>query len=340
VRIPYNLEERFKVSSSPHVRKSWTVRSVMLDVLIALIPAVLASWYFFGIRAMLVELVCVLAAVLSEAIVQYLFFEKVTVDDLSAVVTGLLLAMCLPPSLPLWIAAVGSIVAIIIGKQVFGGLGNNPFNPAHVGRAVLLASWPVYMTTWMVPTKPGTSQWLGTDIVTSATPLGMLKESGYNWAVVAKKVSLWDLWIGNVGGSLGETSAIAILIGGLYLLWRGVITWHIPVTYLGTVFLLSLIFEGPAKHIADAVVYPPLFHLAAGGLMIGAWFMATDMVTTPLSKGGRIAFGIGAGVLVFLIRKFGGYPEGVCYSILIMNAFTPLLDRIFKPKTFGEVTQG
>jgi electron transport complex protein RnfD len=281
----------------------------MLDVIIALLPAAAASVYFFGMGTLAIMLTGILAAVATEAAIQKIRNKPVTINDGSAVITGLLLALTLPPALPLWMVAAGAVVAIGIGKQVYGGLGCNPFNPALVGRAFLIVSFPVHMTTWISPL----------DGVTSATPLGMMKMEGI-------KTGYMELFLGNVGGSLGETSALLLVLGGAYLIYRGVIDWRIPVSYLGTVAALTMILG-----------HDPLFHVLAGGLMLGAFFMATDMVTTPLTKLGRIIFGIGAGVLVVIIRLYGGYPEGVLFSILLMNIFTPIIDKFIRPRVYGEV---
>lgn len=316
-----NRENLLIVSSSPHLHNGNSVAKAMRDVLIALIPALIASLYFFGWAAAKVIITCILAAVLSEAVAQKIMKREVTIDDGSAVVTGLLLAFCLPSTLPLWMAAIGAVVAIIIGKQMFGGLGNNIFNPALIGRAVLLASWPVAMTSWVAPL----------DGVTTATPLGMLKQG-----VIAEQLpSLWNLFIGNVGGSLGETSAVALILGGIYLLYKGHIDWRIPFSYLGTVFVFTLI----VGFVIGEGLWYPLFHLLSGGLFLGAFFMATDWVTSPITKKGKIIFGIGCGLLTVIIRLMGGYPEGVCYSILLMNMITPLIDRYTKARVFGGVSK-
>ncbi|HZX46548.1 MAG TPA: RnfABCDGE type electron transport complex subunit D [Clostridia bacterium] len=311
------------VSSSPHIRSEETVQRIMLDVIIALLPAAAASVYFFGMGALMVMLVSIGAAVAAEAAIQKIRNKPVTINDGSAVITGLLLALTLPPSLPLWMAAAGAVVAIGIGKQVYGGLGCNPFNPALVGRAFLIVSFPVQMTTWTSPLDGVTcATLLGIKIldgVTCATPLGLLKMEGV-------KTGYMELFLGNVGGSLGETSALLLILGGAYLIYRGVIDWRIPVSYLGTVAVLTLVLG-----------HDPMFHLLAGGLMLGAFFMATDMVTTPLTRLGRIIFGIGAGVLVVIIRLYGGYPEGVLFSILLMNIFTPIIDKFIQPRIYGEV---
>lgn len=318
------------VSCSPHVRSKDNIRSVMTDVVIALIPAILASVYFFGVKAAAVIICCVISCVVTEAVCQKMMKRKITVNDMSAVVTGILLAFCLPPGTPLIIAFIGGIIAIGIGKMVFGGLGNNPFNPALIGRAFLLASWPVFLTTWYKPYTPFSKGWLSLsdiDTVTCASPLGILKESdsiAQGMQKIFMSYSNMDLFLGNIPGCLGETSALAILLGAIYLFYKKHITWHIPIPYIATALILVKLFDGDV-----------LFHMLAGGLMLGAFFMMTDMVTSPVTKKGRIIFGVGGGILVFLIRYFGGYPEGVCYSILIMNAATPLIDRYTRPTQFG-----
>ncbi|WP_315119927.1 RnfABCDGE type electron transport complex subunit D [uncultured Clostridium sp.] len=299
----------YTVSSSPHIRAKDTTKSVMRDVVIALLPATAASIYFFKLEALLVILVSVLSCVGTEYIWQKALKRKVTIGDLSAVVTGLLLAFNLPPSVPLWIPVIGGAFAIIIAKQFFGGLGQNIVNPALIARAFLLASWPTPMTTWTL------------DGVTTATPLAALKAG-------TQAPGLMDVFLGNVGGCLGETSALALIIGGAYLIFKHVIDWRIPVTYIGTTFIITAI-AGRAGN--------PLYELFAGGLMLGAFFMATDYATSPITPLGRIIFGVGCGALTGIIRIFGGYPEGVSYSILIMNLFVPLIERWTAPKIFGKV---
>jgi len=295
------------VTSSPHVRSQDSVKKIMWSVVLALLPAVFAAVYFFKARALSVILAAVVGAVLTEYIFQKIRNKKNTIKDGSAVVTGLLLALTLPPSIPLWTAFFGSIVAIGLGKQVFGGIGQNPFNPALVGRAFLTASYPVLMTTWTV------------DGVSSATPLSQMKMEGI-------ATDTWNLFVGQIGGSLGETSAIALLLGFSYLLYKGYVNWRIPLAMVGTVFLGTFAFGSD-----------PIFHLFAGGLMLGALFMATDMVSSPTTKLGRWIFGLGAGLLVVIIRLWGGYPEGVMYSILLMNTAVPLINRYTRPRSLGEV---
>jgi len=313
-----NQESLLTISSSPHVHAPVSVPSAMRDVLIALTPAFLLSLYYFRLGALAVIVTCVAAALISEMICQKIMKREVTVNDNSAIITGVLLAFCLPPGFPLWMAAIGAVVAIVIGKQFFGGLGYNIFNPALIGRAFLVASWPLAMTTWRSPL----------DGVSTATPLGIIKEGA-----AQQLPSLMDAFLGNIGGSLGETSVIALAVGGAYLLYKRHIDWRIPFTYIGTVFVITALV-GFAK--GEGLWYP-FFNIFTGGLMLGAFFMATDWVTSPITKKGRIVFGIGCGLLTVLIRLKGGYPEGVCYSILLMNILTPLIDRYTKERVFGRV---
>lgn len=312
------MEQRLLVTSSPHVRTEETVSKIMIQVLIALAPATAWGVYTFGLHAGLVILACILGAVASEAAVQKIRNKKITVNDYSAVLTGLLLALCVPPSLPLWMAFLGSAFAIIVVKQLFGGLGHNFMNPAHAGRAFLMACYPVAMTSWHLPFTLGKA-----DAVTSATPLGMLKLGD-----TANLPSLTDAAFGLVGGSIGETSAILLLLGGLYLIWKGVIKYHVPAIYIATVFVLATLFSG-FDFAAGA------YHVVTGGLMIGAFFMATDYATSPVTYRGQIIFALGCGLITTLVRFYGGYPEGVCYSILIMNVVTPLIEKYTAPKVFG-----
>jgi len=318
------------VSSSPHIKSSLTIEAAMRDVLIALTPATIAAVYYFGLPAVAVIITSVVTAVISEALCQKLRNRAITIRDGSATITGLLLAFCLPPTTPLWITAVGSACAIILGKQFFGGLGHNVFNPALVGRAILLASWPAAVTTFVQPI----------DGITSATPMAILKEltqlesaagSGTAGQIMAQLPSLWDMFVGNIAGSLGETSVAALLLGAAYLFYKGHIDWRIPGTYIGTVFVGTAVFAAVTGKPAQFTFY----HLLGGGLILGAFFMATDWVTSPITKRGRIIFGLGCGILTVIIRLKGGYPEGVCYSILLMNCATPLIDRYTKPKIYG-----
>ena len=292
------------LSTGPHLRDKENVPRIMLDVVIALLPAIVAAVIFFGMRSLLLVLVSVLAAVCTEAVCKLMRRQKSTIFDGSAVVTGILLVLCVPPNLPLWMAALGSMLAIAVAKETFGGLGFNIFNPALVGRAFLLASYPVAMTTWSRPFEPLAN--------TTATPLGLLHE-GINQGLPR----LIDLFLGNRAGSLGEISVLALLLGAGYLFIRKVIDWRIPCAYIGTVALMSWLFG-----------QDPLFQIMAGGLILGAFFMATDYTTSPMTPKGKWIFGLGAGILTVVIRLWGGYPEGVCYAILIMNSVTPLLDKI------------
>lgn len=304
----------YTVSSSPHIRSKDTVSNIMRDVLIALLPATAAAIYYFRTQAILIIVVSILSCMAGEVLWQKITKQKVTVKDLSAAVTGLLLAFNLPPTVPLWLPVIGGLFAIIIVKQFFGGLGQNFMNPALAARAFLLASWPVLMTTWTL------------DGVTTATPLGLLKEGG---GVIP---GLWDLFIGHVGGTLGETSAIALLLGGLYLILKRIISWRTPVIYIGTVFVLSWVLGRNGFFTGN-----PMVEILAGGLMLGAIFMATDYSTSPITPWGQIIMGLGCGLLTTIIRVYGGYPEGVSYSILIMNLFVPIIEKYTAPKVFGGV---
>jgi electron transport complex protein RnfD len=324
------------VSSSPHAHSGDSVRRIMLTVLIALAPALAASIKFFGWNAVRLVTTCVLTCVAAEAGTRKLMGRDLGIGDLSAVVTGALLAFNLPPELPTWMAVIGSLVAIIVAKQVFGGLGYNPFNPALIGRIVLLISFPVAMTTWSEWRIPSPSA--GIEAVTSATPLGLLKTTlgaGGDLPFVFDGATALQFFVGARNGCIGEVYGLALLIGGLYLLHRRCITWHIPVSYLLTV----AVFSGVLWLVDPAHNLNPLFHLLSGGLLLGAFFMATDMVTTPVTRPGMLFFGVGCGVLTIIIRKWGGYPEGVSFAIVIMNAFTPLLNRAVRPRVFGKKKQ-
>ncbi|MDD4504712.1 MAG: RnfABCDGE type electron transport complex subunit D, partial [Clostridiaceae bacterium] len=317
---------RFLVSSSPHIRSGETTQRIMLDVIIALMPALFAGVFYFGFKALTLTVTAVVFAVAAEAVMQKIMGKPITINDLSAVVTGILIAFNVPATLPLWIVAVGSIFAIAVAKQCFGGLGFNFINPALAARAMLLASWPVRMTSWVAP---------GPDAVSTATPLAIIKGSIQGAVSSATPVAqalpdLWSLFLGNVGGCIGETSALALFIGGAYLLYRRVISHRIPVAYIGTVAVFAFLFGG-----FDSFVM--VYHIFAGGLFLGAIFMATDYSSSPMSARGQIVFGIGCGILTSVIRFYGGYPEGVSYSILLMNLATPLIDKYTMPKKFGEV---
>ncbi|GAB4538911.1 MAG: RnfABCDGE type electron transport complex subunit D [Thermodesulfovibrionia bacterium] len=318
------------VSVSPHVRDEETIGRIMWGVNLALLPAFISSLYYFGPRALFVILLCIVTSVLSEYVFQKAVKKKVTISDGSAFLTGLLLGMNLPPGLPFYIPIVGSLVAIVITKQLFGGLGYNIFNPALIGRAFLLITWPRAMTTWSAPT----SAFVGMDAKTMATPLGILKEEGIGRLIeeFGSKGDLYiNLLIGNRAGSIGETSVIALLLGAGYLLYKRYITWHIPLSFLGTVAILAWIFGGRDGLFTG----DPLIHLLSGGLVLGAFFMATDYVTCPTIRKGQIIFGIGCGAITMLIRLKGGFPEGVMFAILLMNCFAPLIDRNVKTEVFG-----
>ena len=327
------------VSPSPHQQSPETTRKLMYGVVIALLPALAASIYYFGMGAVIVTLTSVLSCVAVEYLIQkFILKVKPSITDGSAVVTGLLLAFNVPSNLPVHIIVIGAIIAIGVAKMTFGGLGNNPFNPALVGRVFLLISFPVQMTSWPVPSgfKTGFA-----DAVTGATPLGLLSEGVKNGeavsAIMDKIPSHMQLFYGRMGGSMGEVAAVALIIGGIYLLWKKIITWHIPVSILVTVALFTgILWMADPEKFAD-----PLFHLLTGGLMLGAIYMATDYVTSPMTHKGMIIYGIGIGVITVLIRTWGAYPEGVSFAVLIMNAFVPLLNMYIKPRRFGkEVKNG
>ncbi|MDD5130528.1 MAG: RnfABCDGE type electron transport complex subunit D [Candidatus Omnitrophica bacterium] len=305
----------FTVSGSPHIHKPESVSRIMWTVVISLIPAGIAGVIIFGLDALWVTLVAVAAAVLTELTFGILTKKKITILDGSAVITGILLAFNLPPQVPLWLPIVGAVFSIAIGKQVFGGLGQNIFNPALVGRVFLMASWPKYMTTF-TPSF---------DAVTSATPLAALKEGK-----ALEHISYLDLFLGKHGGCIGEVCILALLIGAVLLLIKGYISWHIPATYIFTTAIFTYIFGAAQLFHGDW-----LFHVLSGGLILGAFFMATDYVATPLTAKGQIIFGVGCGLLTAVIRIWGGYPEGVSYAILMMNAATPLIDRYTKNRIYG-----
>jgi len=337
------LEKRFVVAVSPSVRDSVSSTKIMWGVLIALIPSLAMSVYFFRLRAVAIVAVSSITAVGMEALFQKITHRRVTITDGSALITGVLLAYNLPPGAPFWVAVVGSGFAIIIAKQLFGGLGYNFINPALAGRAFLMASWPGIMTHRWMATARGVMS--GIDAVTSATPLGTLREatrilgdplSATDQIETARMAieqlssssSIFNLFWGNVGGCIGETSALMLLIGASYLLIKKYIDWRIPLSYVSTVAVLSWAVPTGAT---------PLFHVLSGGLVLGAFYMATDPVTSPITSKGRWVFGLGCGVITFVIRKWGGYPEGVSYSILLMNCATPLLDKFTRPRRYGEL---
>jgi Na+-translocating ferredoxin:NAD+ oxidoreductase subunit D len=312
------------ISGSPHLHSEQNVKRIMYDVILAMVPAMLISFYFFGLEAVRVTAIAVAACVITEYLIQkYLLRGAPSISDGSAIITGMLLAFNVPSGIPSWMVIMGAIVAIGVAKMSFGGLGKNPFNPALVGRVFMLISFPVEMTTWPVP-QPGK---LIPDAITGPTALGIVKEGGSE-ALPA----YFDMLLGQMGGSLGEVSALALLIGAAYMFARKVITWEIPLSYLGSAMAFAAIFW-----LIDPATYAdPLFHMLAGGMMLGVFYMATDMVSSPMSRKAQLVYGLGCGLLTMLIRIFGAYPEGVSFAILIMNAFTPLLNRAFKPKRFGE----
>ena len=328
------MENKLVISLSPHVHGGDSVKKNMYGVLIALIPAFLVSLYFFGLGALIVTATSVAACLFFEwAIGKFLMKkETTTICDGSAVITGVLLAFNLPSNLPIWIIILGALFAIGVGKMSFGGLGNNPFNPALAGRVFLLLSFPVQMTSWPVVGQLTAY----TDATTAATPLNLMKQiAGGNLEALKDLPSSFDLLIGNNGGCLGEVSALALLLGLDYMLWKKIITWHIPISILATVFVFSGIM-----HLVDPELYvSPVLQLLTGGLMLGAIFMATDYVTSPISKKGMLIYGVCIGLLTVIIRLFGAYPEGMSFAILIMNAFTPLINTYCKPKRFGEVAK-
>ncbi|HAR45120.1 MAG TPA: electron transporter RnfD [Nitrospiraceae bacterium] len=319
------------VSVGPHIRTEESVQAIMWSVSGALLPATLMAVYYFGMRALSIILVSIVTAIISEAVTQKILKKPVTASDGSAFLTGLLVALNVPSSVPLYIPAVGSFVAIVITKQLFGGLGYNIFNPALIGRAFILISFPKQMTTYFEPV----ASIMSADAKTTATPLGILKEDGLArlLELFHTKTALYgDLFWGNRAGSLGETSVVALLLGAAFLLIKRYITWHIPVTFIVTVGVLTWIFGGKeGLFTGEAII-----HLLSGGLILGAFFMATDYVTGPSIRSAQLIFGIGAGALTALIRLKGGYPEGVMFAILLMNCFAPLLDRRMRSRVFGK----
>ena len=316
-------------SSSPHIRSNEDTRSIMLDVIIALLPALAWSVYCFGWKALLLTAVSVVSCVFFEWAYRKAMKKSCMVGDLSAVVTGILLSFVCPVDLPWWVIIIGAFFSIVVVKQLYGGIGCNFLNPALAGRAFLLASYATAMTTWAVPMSKLSIFGSNADAVTSSTPLAIMK--GGDLASLTSNYSVVDMFLGRIGGSLGEVSALMLLLGGVYLVIRKVISWHTPVAFIATVAVLCLI-SAPAG--ISAVDYM-LYNVFGGGLMLGAIFMATDYATSPVTKPGQIIFGIGCGLLTCFIRRFGSYPEGVCYSILIMNCTTWLLDKYIRPTIYG-----
>ena len=313
-------------SSSPHIRSVENTRSIMLDVIIAMLPALFWAIYNFGFKALLSVVVSVVACLFWEWLYRKLLKKPQSIGDLSAVVTGMLLAFVCPPELPWWALVIGAFFSIVVVKQLYGGIGCNFLNPALAGRAILLASYATAMTSW--------TQKVDGVVVSTATPLAIMKEGTVEkFTELTANYSVADMFIGRVGGSLGEVSALALLLGGAWLLIRKVISWHTPVAFIGTVAILTLI-SAPAG--IDNVQYM-LYNVFGGGLMLGAIFMATDYATSPVTKPGQLIFGFGCGLITCFIRRFGSYPEGVCYSILIMNCTTWLLDKYIRPTIYGAV---
>lgn len=311
------MSDKIIVSGSPHIRTKESSLRIMWMVTLSLVPAGIAGVFIFGYSALWITLLGIISAVITEALLQMITKKKVSLLDGSAFLTGLLLAYNLPANVPFWIPIIGSFFAIAIGKQVFGGLGQNIFNPALAGRAFLMASWPNYMTAFSKP--------LANDAITSATPLMLLKEGRFT-----ESISYIDLLLGKRGGCIGEVCILALLVGAIFILFRGYITWHIPLSFIFTTALLTWVFGPRGFFTGDW-----LFHILSGGLILGAFFMATDYVTSPLTAKGQIIFGAGCGLLTAIIRLRGGYPEGVSYAILIMNAVTPLIDRYVRPRIYG-----
>lgn len=324
----------FTISGSPHIHDKQSVQKIMWNVVFALMPAFMVSIWYFGVGVIFTTLIAVVTCVLIEFLVtKFMLKSTSTIQDGSAVITGMLLAFNVPSNIPWWQLVLGSIVAIGIAKMSFGGLGHNPFNPAIIGRVFMLISFPVDMTTWPTPLA---NRFVLTDAVTGPTILSSVKEGlqhGERISDIANidSATYLDMFLGNMGGSLGEVSFIALLLGGLYLLFKRVISWHIPVSLLSTVFIFTgILWLSNPEHYIN-----PVFHILTGGLMLGAVFMATDMVTSPMTKPGMLIFGVGCGIITVCIRVWGIYPEGVSFAILIMNAFTPLINKGFPPKRFG-----
>ncbi|MBN1144610.1 MAG: RnfABCDGE type electron transport complex subunit D [Bacteroidales bacterium] len=333
------MSKLLTVSPSPHINSNQSVEKLMFGVVISLVPVFLASLYFFGIGALIITTISIVTCMLTEMIIQkYLLQTEIRIRDGSAIVTGLLLAFNLPSNLPWWMVVLGSVFAIGIGKMTYGGLGNNPFNPALAGRVFLLISFPVQMTSWPLPI---TSRMHYIDAATGATPLGYVKEAIRNGETVSDAMTQlpdhMQMFLGQMSGSLGEISALALIIGFLWMLYKRIITWHIPVIMVGTVYIFTglLWLIDPSKNAA------PLFHILTGGVLLGAIYMATDLVTSPMTKTGMVIYAAGIGIITVVIRVFGSYPEGVSFAILIMNAFVPLINKYVKPSRFGkEVKHG
>lgn len=352
------MNKIFTVSAAPHLKEGYSVPFVMWQVAAALLPALVVSIILFGINALLLTLWSVIGAVVTETLIKVMRKKPVVIQDGSAVVTGMLVAFNIHAASPWWLPIVGSVFAIAVGKEIFGGIGHNPFNPALLGRVFLVASWPTLTTAGWVRTGfnsiNGLTQNLSysqaaQDLISSATPLGLAKqlrdpavistlqngEANLIFNELASFQTVQTAFLGNIGGCIGEVSALALLLGAAWLAYKRIIEWRIPISFIGTVFILTFIFGG-INGLFSASILLPFFHVVTGGLILGAFFMATDMVTSPITKKGRIYFGIGCGILTVVIRLIGGYPEGVSYSILLMNIAVPLIDRYTIPKPFGE----
>jgi electron transport complex protein RnfD len=326
------------VSPSPHIHSNDTVQKLMYGVVVSLIPALLISFFVFGLNSLYVMSLSVLFCMGTEYVLtRFLLKQEPTVTDGSAIITGILLGFNVPASLPWWALLIGSIVAIGVGKTAFGGLGNNPFNPALVGRVFLLISFPVQMTSWPIPFA---SRFQFIDAATGATPLAIIKEgidAGKPISELMSEIpSYLSLLLGDLGGCLGEISAVGLITGFAYMLWKKITTWHVPVAMLGTMFIFTgvLWLINPDKYI------DPVFHILTGGALLGAFYMATDYVTSPMTVKGMLIYGVGIGFITVVIRVFGSYPEGVSFAILIMNGFVPLMDKYIKPKRFGSKKNG
>lgn len=324
------MSKRLTVSASPHVRSNETTTGIMLDVIIALVPALIMSAIYFGTRALVLTSVTVGSAVLAEWVSRKVMKRSNTLGDLSAIVTGLILAFNLPATLPLWMAAIGSIIAIVVVKQMFGGIGQNFVNPAMTARIILMVSFPTAMAKWIVPFQNAWSA----DAVTSATPMATLASAkGGDLSAVADALpTLTDMLLGKHGGSMGEVCSIALICGGLYLILRKVISPIIPVAFIGTVAVTMFLYSG------FNIEYTA-YQLLGGGLMLGAFFMATDYTTCPINKKGKLIFGIGCGLITFVIRVFGALPEGVSFSIILMNIFVPHIENLCASKPFGTLKE-
>ena len=318
-------------TSNPHIRSNETTRSIMLDVIIAMLPALAFAIFNFGLRALTLTAVSVVACIFWEWLYRKLMKKPQSIGDLSCVVTGMLLAFVCPVQMPYWMILIGDFFAIIVVKQLFGGIGKNFLNPALAGRAVLLASYAGTMTSWVDPAA-GKAPIIGSvaDVVTTATPLAVMKTGDF--AALTDTYNVGNMFIGQIPGSLGEVSALALLIGGAYLIWRKVINWQTPVSYIATVAVLTFLFSKQGSGLEWM-----LYSVFGGGLFLGAFFMATDYATSPVTKKGQLIFGIGCGLFTVLIRYFGSYNEGVCYSIMVMNLFVALIDKYTKPTRFGVV---